>query len=212
LTYILLTQQAFAQSCDDLIYFKPSKEYIYEITLKANGKSVKSSYKTTAVYQSGKWKTAEVNGIFELQGSYAATFTGKVMCDGALLRLDAKMFSGNADSDFSDSYIEYPMSMKTGQALKDGKLKINFKGENNKEAIMVIDILDRKVSGREKIQTNAGAYDCFVISSTHDSGFLQEGQKKNSTKTQQKEWFAPGYGIIQAESSQSVIKLTSVSQ
>jgi len=150
-----------------------------------------------------------VNAILNLNGSYASTFSGNVMCDGTVIRLDAKLFAGDANQDFKDSYVEYPLQMSVGQNLQDGKFTSSVTS-GGRTATMVIDIVDRKVTGKEKITVPAGTFDCFIITSMYDAGFLEDGKKKSASRSAHISWVAPGFGLVKGESARGKIELVSV--
>ncbi|MDH3699389.1 MAG: DUF3108 domain-containing protein [Flavobacteriaceae bacterium] len=95
--------------------------------------------------------------------------------------------------DISGTNLLLPNKLSTGQSLPDANMLMNIKMPpvNMK---MTVDILNRKVEGKETVTTSAGTFDCYVISYTHES---KMGMKITGNG---KEWIAEGVGMVKSES------------
>ena len=58
---------------------------------------------------------------------------------------------------------------------------------------MTVNIMNRKVEGKESVTTSAGTFDCFVISYDHESkmGIKIRGSAK--------QWYSEGVGMVKQE-------------
>ena len=115
---------------------------------------------------------------------------------------------GKADVKADDVYVEYPSSMKAGDALKDANFNIDMDQGGLKQTL-ILNISNRKVEGKESVTTPAGTWDCFKISykaklTIKTAGI---GIPMNIDGT---EWYAPEFGIVKTESKQGGTAITSI--
>jgi hypothetical protein len=74
---------------------------------------------------------------------------------------------------------------------------------------MVMDIINRKVVGKEQVTTAAGSWDCYKISSNTKMKIktMGIGVPMNMDVT---EWFAPGFGVVKTLSKYGETAITSI--
>jgi hypothetical protein len=184
--------------------FFPSKEGTkiemtsYDKNGKATGKSV-----TTIVAVKKVGAVTEISLKAESTDSKntatSTEYTAK--CDGDNLSISMK---GLIPSDMQKAYGEgsltmdasdlvFPNSIAVGQKLNDGAVTMNISmGSMNMK--MIINILNRTVTGKESITTPSGTYDCFKIE--YDMETTAMGMK---TKGKVKQWIAKGTGTVRSE-------------
>ena len=129
---------------------------------------------------------------------------GVVKCMKGLIMMDMKMSmppgkpSGITDAKVENFFIEYPVTMNTGDNLKDGHMEIETESKGMLQTT-TLDVINRKVIGKEKITTPAGSWDCYVITNNTKLKIktMGVGVPMNMDVT---EWFAPGFGMIKTKS------------
>ncbi len=100
------------------------------------------------------------------------------------------------DYEITGTNLDWPNDLSVGQTLPDSNMnmKISMGGMNMN---MVLTVKDRKVTGKEKITTPAGTFDCFVIA--YDTNVEMMG---TSHKSSSKQWIAEGVGLVKQEDTQ----------
>ena len=93
------------------------------------------------------------------------------------------------DFQLEENGIIIPSDLKIGMKLDDYNLrfKLSF-------ITLKIAITERKVIGKEKISTEVGDFDCYIIESFFSSKAMMISEKVYS-----KEWYARGVGLIKSE-------------
>jgi hypothetical protein len=121
--------------------------------------------------------------------------TFSYFCKNGILSID---LSSMLPSEYSEmditieqKNITIPSTLKPGQTLEDGQMTAFLNGMQ----IMKIDITDRKCEKFETIETEAGSFECALISSKTKSkvAFL-------TVLGSDKQWFSPKVGLVKAES------------
>lgn len=97
--------------------------------------------------------------------------------------------------DIQGENLEMPVSMKTGDVLKDASVTMKIgSGDSPVNVNMTVSIYNRKVEGEEVITTPAGEFDCSIITQTIKTKTIV------SMEMDSKEWYTPGVGMIKSES------------
>lgn len=107
-----------------------------------------------------------------------------------------------------ESFIEYPTSMQDGQQLPDAVFKMSVSSKGSVFSNITYKQVNRNVTGKEKITTAAGSWDCWKI--TSESQFKATVGNSNFSmpiNMISTEWFAPGFGIIKTETANKRGKL-----
>lgn len=116
----------------------------------------------------------------------------------------AEMFGG-AEVEMDATEMEMPdMDTPAGTQLKDASLTVKMSGGVGLS--MTINVTDRKVVSKEKVETSAGSFDCIVLT--------QDVSTKMMIKiiASSKEWYAEGIGMVASESYNKKGKLTGSSK
>jgi hypothetical protein len=130
--------------------------------------------------------------------------------------MDMKMFIPSAQMEQmgemsgagSTNYLEYPSSMKEGDALKDASFSMDFKSTSGINSHISMDMTNRKVAGKESVTTPAGTWNCYKI--TYHSKMIFKmgiGIPMNFDVT---EWFAQGFGVVKTESNGGTTQITAI--
>ena len=160
---------AISQDCKTYFYLQNNKTIevtVYNKIGEASGKQVYtvSDYKNTAGTSSAILNTE----VFDKKGKSGGKSSGVVKCTKGVMMMDMKMSMppgqplGITDAKAENLFIEYPIAMNTGDNLKDGHLEIETDSKGMKQSV-TLDVINRKVEGKEKITTPAGTWDCFKI-------------------------------------------------
>lgn len=129
----------------------------------------------------------------------------KIVCKNGTVYLDARNWSGpsmmqqnipNIKTVLSGEGVAYPSSLAVGQKLPDADLEIQsiLEGSSMPIASFKIKITDRKVEGKQTVQTPAGTFECFKIIYKGDikAGFVN--QNINYV-----EYIAKNVGVVKLE-------------
>jgi len=187
------------------------------ISNKKGKESGKLVYAISNVSKNGNATTATINSeMFDKNGKSVSKATNNVQCENGILMMDMKMFipssqqqqMGDVSASGTTTYLEYPSTMKEGDALKDVSFSMDFKSKSGLGGHISIDMTNRKVEGRESITTPAGTWDCYKI--TYHSKMVFKmgiGIPMNADVT---EWYAPGFGVVKTESNEGSTEITSI--
>lgn len=205
--FLLAGEYVSSQNCN--FYYlqndKTAEITIYNKKQKETGKNV---YKMSSVKKSGSTTTGVVESeIFNNKGKSIAKATNNVKCSNGVLMIDMKMFMSpeqaeqiKAEAKASDVYLAYPVGMKAGDALEDGKFTMDVEQNNGMKSTVTINITNRKVEVQESVTTTAGTWNCFKISYKTDIKITMMGIGI-PVRADVTEWFAPGFGVVKTESS-----------
>jgi hypothetical protein len=99
----------------------------------------------------------------------------------------------NMDVSVESEDLGFPAKMVPGDVLDDANIKITIESGGMRIMSMTMNIIDRKVEGRESITTPAGTFDCYKITHTVESKTI--GTVKMSAVT----WYSEGVGAVRTE-------------
>jgi len=138
--------------------------------------------------------------LIDDKGNLITTSDYNILCKEGLVSIDFNSLSRpemmqafqNAETEVTGTNIDLPNDLSVGQELPDGgiNIAINMSGINMN---MNIDIINRKVEGKETITTPAGTFDCFIITSTTE---MKMGTRMTRHS---KQWIAEGVGVVKME-------------
>lgn len=206
-----------AQSCNGYYYMQNNKTItmtLYNGKGKENGKYV---YKVSDVKTNGGTTTSKVESqVMDDKGKTIGGSVANMKCTGGVYMADMKvmmppqqagqMKDMDANSEF---YLEYPVAMNVGDALKDGSFSADMSGTNGMPMTLEMSITDRKVVSEETVTTTAGSWKCYRITHTDKLRTKVAGMGIPFTLNTT-EWFAPGFGIVRSESKWGKSEITSI--
>ncbi len=198
----------FAISQNDCNMYYPLKEGAkFQITTYDKSKKPTSvlDYKVINVKNTASGKVATIQGsVRDKKDKMVSELEYEVTCQDNKLSIDFEsMLSPQLLAQFKDmdyeitgTNMDWPNDLSVGQDLPDSNMnmKISMAGMNMN---MDMNVTNRKVSGKEKVTTPAGTYDCFIIS--HDTSVSMMG---TSYKTSTKQWVSKGVGLVKQEDTQ----------
>jgi len=141
----------------------------------------------------------------------------KASCNNGTLMVDMAMFIPQQQAEQfnkrqaivkKNSLLEYPAKMRTGDQLKDGHFLMEI-DNNGVQQILRLEIANRRVTGTEKISTQAGTWDCITIAYQVKLN-VQTGPIDIPLNFEATEWFAPGFGMIKYESEAGSTEMVSI--
>jgi hypothetical protein len=152
---LLFCNLLFCQDCN--YYFLQNNKTIEQSFKNKKGKeSGKQIYTISNVSKSGSTTTGTVNSeFFSDKGKSVSKATNNIKCVGGVLMMDMKLFipsaqqeqMGTSTATASDVYLEYPVDMKEGDALKDGQFSMDYKNSGMAGSVSV-NLTERKVLGK----------------------------------------------------------------
>ena len=192
-----------AQDCNSYYPFKEG--VVFELSHynkkgKTDGKGI---YKVKSISNSGGAKTATMNmELFDEKGKPIISSEYIVTCKDDVISIDFSnlippaMYESYGEMEFEMSGVnlDMPNNLSVGQSLPDAHALMEVRLTPVKIKTSV-DITNRKVETREKITTEAGTFDCFVV--TYDTA-VKSGMGITH-KTSSKQWIAEKLGIIKQE-------------
>jgi hypothetical protein len=214
LFFCLAASAVFSQNCN-YYYLQNGKTAELTFYNKKGDETGKGVYAVNSANKSGSTTTAQVSSeVFNKKGKTIAKATNSVKCDNGVLMVDLKAFISpeqaeqiKATAQASDVYLSYPSTMKTGDALPDGKMNVDIQQDNGMKTNVDIKITDRKVEGEESVTTPAGTWQTFKITykSAIKVAMMGIGIPIKSDVT---EWFVPNFGTVKTEAKGSTTVLT----
>jgi hypothetical protein len=197
---------AFAQDCSNYYYFQNNKTI--EMTLYRKGKEDgKQIYTVSGLQSNGNSVTSTVNSeLFNSSGKSVSKAMNTMQCKDGIMMMDMRMrFAKEQQKQIADAnaktenvYIEYPSTMKNGDALKDARIHMDLTVNGTAETIDMT-VYNRKVAGTDTISSPAGKWSCFKITyqSKTEIKVMGIGIPVTLDGT---EWYSPGFGTVKTES------------
>ena len=214
---LLVTSAIYSQDCKTYYFLQSNKTIEMTIYNKKGAPNGKQVYTVSNVQASGDNVTATLNSeFFDKNGKSFVKAVNEIKCAGGVMMMDMKMSMPQAQSSqfkdpnatASNVYIEYPANMKEGDNLKDATMKIDIDNNGMKQSVDM-QVINRKVQGKESITTTAGTWECYKITNTTKMKIktLGIGMPVNTDVT---EWFAPGFGIVKSENKAGGTAITAI--
>jgi hypothetical protein len=138
---------------------------------------------------------------FDAKGKSLGTMQLAARCEGGIYYIDMKNLLGaqtmesykDMEMSIEGGNLEMPASMKAGDILKTGDMKIAFASGGMTIMNMTINISNRKVEAVENIATPAGTFECYKISYDVATKMMV------NVKTKGVEWYSKGVGMVKSE-------------
>jgi len=217
LVLFLVNHFGFSQKCGDYYYLQSNKTIEMTISNKKGKEAGKLVYVISNVTNTGNTTTATVNSdFFDKNGKSISKATNNIKCENGILMMDMKMFipsaqqeqMGTTSATGTTSYLEYPLTMKEGDALKDASFSMDFQSKAGINGHIYIDMTNRKIAGKESVTTPAGTWDCYKI--TYHSKMVFKMGIGIPMNTDVTEWYAPGFGVVKTVSGNGSTEITSI--
>ncbi|WP_123845210.1 TapB family protein [Chitinophaga lutea] len=201
-TFFLTALAVAAQDCRSYYYMVSNSEV--EMTVfNGEGASIgKQHFKIADVKKEGGDLVSSFTSVFSgKDGKTITSGQGTFKCNGNGIFVDMKMNmpsmpggKGAGSAKTSAAYLSYPGTLSVGQKLSDGNFSMDTEA-NGMKMKMDYAVKDRKVTGKEKVTTPAGTWDCYKI--TYAASFKMNMMGKDMEMPfNAAEWFAPGFGVV----------------
>jgi len=201
-----------AQECDFYYPENEGAELVYKNFDKKGKLSGTNTQKVTKYSKTatGAEATIHVKSTDE-KGKDAFESDLNVKCENGIFYFDMESYvnqqslKGMEGMEFVVEHenLEMPSSLKVGDKLKDGWIRIKISTGAMVIMSMEVTISDRLVEKKESITTEAGTFDCYKINQTVRSKMPMKIETKSS------EWLSKGSGIIKSENYSSDGSITS---
>lgn len=217
LSFFILCQNAVSQSCASfylLQHNKTAKLVIYNSKGNENGTIL---IRSSAQPAKGSSASATLQTtLLDKEGKPVTKGASSVNCNNGTLLMDMSLFLpqqqteqfNKAHAKVKNVFLEYPAEMKPGDKLKDGLYNIEI-DNNGLKQILKMQILNRQVTGTERISTKAGTWDCITITYQVKLN-IQTGPINIPLNYEATEWFAPGFGMIRSKSETGITEIVSI--
>lgn len=215
---IMVGLLAQAQNCKNYLLLQNNKRVemtVYNRKGKEDGKQV---WMVSNVKNAGKSTIATLNTeFFNGKGKSINKSESQIQCSGGSLQMSMKLMMSeaqlrqmnNATAKASGEFLDYPSTVKEGDQLPDGNMKIDYTMESGMSASIEIIITERSVGGKESITSPAGTWECFKITSNQKI-VSKIGGIGIPIKMELTEWYAPGVGVIKTESKYGSTLITAI--
>lgn len=153
--------------------------------------------------------------VFDKKGKPLSRASSEIICEKGVYKMDMKdmvpvetmQAIQNMDVVIDGSSIEYPTGNESEEALDDATISITASTSGMTVMNLKLTISNRKILGKETIETSAGTFDCVKI--TED---LQLENKLMNKQYSTTSWFLPGFRVVKSESYNHKGKLMSTSE
>ncbi|AUC75876.1 hypothetical protein [Olleya sp. Bg11-27] len=207
LILLLLSQQTYAQTCEEISPYKEGMTLEYtNYNKKGKERSVESHAIQSVANEDGNLtihiKSIEdkdakeyilkcINGDFYVDMSNYTALQNKD---------NTNAFKVKATGDF----LEFPDNMEVGTVLKDGNIDLAIGDETSAASIATMRVLNRKILAIDALTTKAGTFDGYKVS--FDYVFSMGIIKFRGSGI---EWYVKGIGIVKSENYNKKGKLRS---
>jgi hypothetical protein len=214
---ILIACSATAQDCTNYYFMQNNKTIEMTIYNRKGEPDGRQLYTVSDVKKDANGATSNFQSeMFNKKGKSLAKGSGIVQCKGGAIFVDMRVMLpqqqqeqfGKADAKMDNMYIEYPVNMQPGDALKDANMNLEIDNNGMKQSVAMA-VNNRKVEAKESVTTTAGTWDTYKISykSKITIKTMGIGVPMNVEGT---EWYAPGFGIVKTESKHGGTAITSI--
>lgn len=160
------------------------------------------TYVVSEVTSSGNKTTATMNMEHEdPNGDIILESDFKFSCENNVVKIDFSSLMNNKmleayegmEVEMTGNDIELPNDLTVGQTLPDANVHVKI-STGAMDMNMNIDMVNRKVETKESLSTDAGTFNCYVITNENKSKMMMA----NTTHIS-KLWLAEGIGMIKQE-------------
>lgn len=214
-----INANAGAQNCASFYLLQNNKTVAFAVYNKkgtANGTII---YTISGIPVRGNSTTATIHtNLLDKEGKSVNKGISNVKCSDGTIMMDMNLFLpqqqteqfNKTNAKVKNAFLEYPAGMKAGDQLKDGMFNMEI-DNNGLKQILKMQIVNRKVTGTEKVSTKAGTWDCMAISYQVKLN-IQTGPIAIPLNYYATEWYAPGFGIVKTESEAGSTEIISIKQ
>lgn len=219
-TLLFFSTNCFSQELCESFTLLRNGTYLEYTDYDKKGKAIsKSSHTTSQVVNEGQRIIAKIKIESSDLKKKGNTFSSEydISCQNGVLSIDMqRFFDSNQLSQFSDSKfdveisgdaLDFPADGKSGDILNNGSLTVKVSTDGVPIINTTMNISNRTIGDSESITTDAGTFNCRVVSYDFDSkaGFVK-------VKGSAKQWFTTDQVMVKSESYNKNGKLLSTSK
>lgn len=201
--FLLTTVVGLAQDCGAFFPFEKGATIGYAF-YDAKGKLTSSSEQKVVIIddKGAAGMQAQVETInFDKNGKESTKGTFEVKCKDGNLYMDiTSIMAPQMTESFAQMEmtvtgdgLQLPAKLEIGQSLPDASAEFKAASGGINIMTMKMDVVERKVVGKEVVATGLGSYECYKISYTTNVKMLVN---KSFTTIA---WFAPKVGMVKSE-------------
>lgn len=199
-TCLLICQLIFAQNCEKISPYKDGMYLEYtNYNKKGKVKSIES-HKVNSVSNSDGALEINLTSIEDKKSKTEKQYTLK--CINGDFYIDMANYTSLKGDDSKNSFkvkasgdfIEFPNTMKAGDALKDGAIDLQIGSDDSFGTVATMQVSNRKVVESGSLTTKAGTFDGHKISFDYifNLGIIK-------FRGSGIEWYVNGIGIVKSE-------------
>lgn len=182
ITILICSTLAFGQKCDDYLLLKEGSFVEYTNFDKKGNAITVGNHKAEMVEKVGDKFTSKINlELKNLDKGDTFNMEYDVSCEGGVLSIDMSRFFDSSqlmqyegadfNIDIEGDMLYFPRELVEGEELNDGHITIKVNKDGFTFVTMTMNVLNRKVLGKETITTKAGTFDCIKVSFDYESKF-----------------------------------------
>ncbi len=199
-----------AQDCPMYYPDMENAQLEYKQYDKKGGLTGSSIQKITGIKKTaGSTEVTVAAESFDAKGKSLGSTEMKARCEGGVYYIDMQNFMSqesleaykDMEMKMEGGALEIPASMKAGDMLKNGDMKMSFSSGGMTIMNITMNISNRKVDAVESITTPAGTFECYKISYDVAMKMMMNMKSKGV------EWYAKGVGLVKNETYSSDGKL-----
>jgi hypothetical protein len=199
-------------NCSNSLWFRKGAT-IHTSSYDGQGNEIAKQVSTvTKVFAQGNLTISELEiKSTDQHGANTIVSNASYRCDGKLFYMDISglLPGGKAAGDIETSGLRLPFAVSVGDTLPDADYTIVMRSEGNTHKIKSY-IKERKVESKEVVNTPAGSFECFKISSVIETETNMPGldekrkkaveeMKKKMGKNKMTFWYSPDVTIVKME-------------
>lgn len=182
ITIFICSTFAIGQECDDYLLLNEGSSLEYTNYDKKGNAITVGNHKAVSVEKNGtEFKSKIELDLKNLDKGDTFKMEYDVSCEDGILSIDMSRFFDSSqlmqyegadfNIDIKGDMLYFPRDLKEGESLNDGHITIKVNKDGFTFVTMTMNIINRKVHGKETITTKAGTFDCYKVSFDFESKF-----------------------------------------
>ena len=182
ITILFCSTLAIGQECDDYLLLNEGSSLEYTNYDKKGKAITVGTHKAISVENNGNVFKSQIElDLKNLDKGDTFKMEYDVSCEDGILSIDMSRFFDSSqlmqyegadfNIDIEGNVLYFPRDLVEGEELNDGNITIKVNKDGFTFVTMTMDVLNRKVVGKETVTTKAGTFDCFKVSFDFESKF-----------------------------------------
>jgi len=209
--FLLMSAMAYSQSCNYYFNLPEGSKLVYHHFDKKDKLSSITDYKIMSIKKTGDAMLAEINTIVkDDKGEVISDGDISFTCQNGNMLIDMNNYLNqemmeayeSMDVSIEGDKLGVPAGLKVGDKLDDGSISVKVSSAGMNIANMTVQIQNRIVETKEEVETPAGTFSCYKISSDINTKMMFE------INTRTVEWYSPEVGMVKSETYDKKDKLS----